>query len=66
MQFFQYVKQKLSPFEYCVSCGEKTSYRKTLDISLRYGYIQGAGQLCYACYSTAYPKDIPHVSLNEL
>lgn len=66
MRLVQYLRNILSRYEHCVSCGEKTSYRKTLDISLRYGYIQGAGQLCYECYSAAYLKDIPHVSLNEL
>ena len=35
----------------CVSCGIETQYLKTDSIYERYGYIEGAGQLCNACYN---------------
>ena len=33
----------------CVSCGTETSYKKDDNITFRYGYIEGAGQLCFTC-----------------
>ena len=36
----------------CVSCGAETSYKKTDNIEFRYGYIEGAGQLCFTCSQT--------------
>ena len=36
-------------FDMCVSCGKVTSFKKDEDITFRYGYIQGAGQLCFSC-----------------
>ena len=35
--------------EYCISCGEATSYKKSDHIDSRNGYIEGAGQLCLEC-----------------
>lgn len=34
----------------CISCGKETSYSKDVHIDMRYGYIEGAGQLCINCY----------------
>ena len=38
--------------EICVSCGAETSYKKGDDVTFRYGYIEGAGQLCFKCSQT--------------
>ena len=39
-------------YDICVICGEQTSYKKTAHIDYRYGYIEGAGQLCFTCNQT--------------
>ena len=39
-------------FDICVSCGKVTSYKKTDHTDFRYGYIEGAGQLCFVCNQT--------------
>ena len=39
-------------YDMCVSCGKVTSYKKTTHIDYRYGYIEGAGQLCFVCSQT--------------
>ena len=36
-------------YDVCVSCGQQTSYKKTDNITYRFGYIEGAGQLCFEC-----------------
>ena len=36
-------------YDICVSCGQQTSYKKTDNITYRFGYIEGAGQLCFEC-----------------
>ena len=36
-------------YDICVSCGKITSYKKTDHTDFRYGYIEGAGQLCLEC-----------------
>ena len=33
-----------------VVCGEETAVLKTTHIDFRYGYVDGAGQLCRDCY----------------
>ena len=38
--------------ENCVSCGKETSFKKSDNITFRYGYIEGAGQLCFKCSQT--------------
>ena len=38
--------------EICVSCGAETSYKKGEEVTFRYGYIEGAGQLCFKCSQT--------------
>ena len=39
-------------YDICVSCGKVTSYKKTDHTDFRYGYIEGAGQLCFKCSQT--------------
>jgi RecJ-like exonuclease len=34
----------------CVMCGKETIYLTNTPISLRVGYVEGAGQLCSSCY----------------
>ncbi len=38
--------------EICVKCGEQTSFKKSDNVLFRYGYIEGAGQLCFRCSQT--------------
>lgn len=40
----------------CVSCGEDTMYDVSTHIDERYGYIEGAGQLCAPCYDSIYSR----------
>ena len=35
----------------CVMCGCETEYEFSTHIDLRYGYVEGAGQLCTNCYT---------------
>lgn len=37
-------------FETCITCGKETNVLKTEHIDFRYGYVEGAGQLCRECY----------------
>jgi hypothetical protein len=41
----------------CVSCGAETSYKKTDHADFRYGYIEGAGQLCQTCHQSQNPEN---------
>jgi hypothetical protein len=34
----------------CIMCGEETPYDYETHIDFRYGYVEGAGQLCKDCY----------------
>ena len=34
----------------CIMCGNDSPYERHVHIDLRVGYIEGAGQLCIACY----------------
>jgi hypothetical protein len=34
----------------CVMCGEQTPYERDQHIDTRFGYVEGAGQLCRDCY----------------
>lgn len=43
-----------SDMDLCVYCRTKTEYRKDTPIKNRFGYIQGAGQLCRQCYMEIY------------
>ena len=35
----------------CVICGNETLYDFSDHIDMRYGYIEGVGQLCIECYT---------------
>ena len=37
-------------YDTCVMCGGKSHELKTTHIDFRYGYVEGAGQLCRSCY----------------
>jgi hypothetical protein len=43
-------KNEFDMFEQCIMCGEETTVLKTTHIDFRYGYVDGAGQLCRDCY----------------
>ena len=43
-------KDEFDMFEQCIMCGEETTVLKTTHIDFRYGYVDGAGQLCRDCY----------------
>jgi hypothetical protein len=37
--------------DHCVLCGVETPYDETTHVDIRLGYIEGAGQLCSACWN---------------
>jgi hypothetical protein len=37
----------------CVSCGAETAYEISTHIDMRNGYIEGLGQLCSKCHTSA-------------
>lgn len=37
--------------EHCVICNKETIYKFSDHIDMRYGYIEGVGQLCISCYN---------------
>lgn len=37
-------------YETCVMCSKETTILKSTHIDFRYGYVEGAGQLCRECY----------------
>ncbi|MFW6311540.1 MAG: hypothetical protein ACOC1K_04820 [Nanoarchaeota archaeon] len=42
-------KRKEDEYEYCVSCGKKTGYKKSTPVDKRACYERGVGQLCAQC-----------------
>ena len=44
-----FTQEESNEVEICVSCGAATSFKKNDDVTFRYGYIEGAGQLCFKC-----------------
>jgi hypothetical protein len=40
----------------CVMCGVETEYDMHTNIHLRYGYIEGMGQLCIKCRKDEEPE----------
>jgi hypothetical protein len=38
-------------FENCVMCDKLTNVPKNLHIDYRSNYVEGAGQLCFECYT---------------
>ena len=45
-----FTQEESNKVEICVSCGVQTSFKKGDDITFRYGYIEGTGQLCFSCH----------------
>ena len=54
MQMPNHLRESLP--DHCVLCGEKTEYSTLTPVSDRSGYIEGAGQLCPACFRALYRK----------
>jgi hypothetical protein len=40
----------------CVMCGVETEYNIYTNVNLRYGYIEGMGQLCVKCRKDEEPE----------
>lgn len=38
-------------FENCVMCDKLTNVPRSLHVDVRHNYIEGAGQLCFECYT---------------
>ena len=49
-------KDRGKEYEECVCCHQRLDIPKNIEIELRPFYIEGAGQLCYACYHELYEK----------
>jgi hypothetical protein len=43
-----------SEYDDCVSCGVKTSQKKTDNVNVRPYYVEGVGQLCKSCNNEVY------------
>lgn len=48
--------QPQDKYERCVLCGAMTDIPCSEHIDLRYGYVEGAGQLCRSCYQELYGR----------
>jgi len=46
----RFTQKEAEEVESCVVCGKETSFKKGDDITFRYGYIEGTGQLCFSCH----------------
>ncbi len=42
--------------EFCIRCGQPTSYYINTPIVLRRYFIEGSGQLCEKCFYELYPQ----------
>ena len=42
--------ESLDIYEKCIMCSKETTILKTTHVDFRYGYVEGAGQLCRECY----------------
>lgn len=55
-KYYEYINKKYNfmaendIYETCILCGCKTETLKSTHIDFRYGYVEGAGQLCRSCY----------------
>ena len=47
-----FTQEEAKEVEICGSWGAPTSFKKGDDVTFRYGYIEGAGQLCFKCSQT--------------
>lgn len=41
--------------ELCIRCGKETPYEVNTPITVRRYFVEGAGQLCEACFHILYP-----------
>jgi hypothetical protein len=55
--YYQYInkkynsmKEKNGIYEVCIICQKETETLKSTHIDFRYGYVEGAGQMCRECY----------------
>lgn len=48
--------KKQTEFEKCILCKKKTDVPKDTHIDVRKNYVEGAGQLCPACYNELYDE----------
>lgn len=39
----------------CIRCGSETEYEVSTPVTVRRYYVEGAGQLCEACFHILYP-----------
>ena len=44
-------------YDCCVCCGTETKYTVDTPIDQRFGYVEGAGQLCRSCYCDVYANE---------
>ena len=44
-----FIQEESNEVEICVSCRAPTDFKKSDNITFRYGYIEGVGQLCFKC-----------------
>jgi hypothetical protein len=58
-KYYEYINKKYNfmvesnpndIYEVCIICGCKTTTLKTTHVDFRYGYVEGAGQMCRECY----------------
>jgi len=56
----------------CIICGVETPYDYDTHVDMRIGYIEGAGQLCKACYdggtersNTCVPNNVIYNTPND-
>ena len=47
-------ENSVNGYDLCVSCGKQTKYLINVPIHIRYGYVEGAGQLCDDCDSKTF------------
>lgn len=50
-------------FDHCILCGVETPYKRSTHIDMRLGYIEGAGQLCSACWDAGTNRN--HIAIPE-
>jgi hypothetical protein len=43
-------------YEKCILCGVETNIEKNKNVENRYGYLEGAGQMCSKCFLDYYKK----------
>lgn len=43
-------KDEFELYENCIMCNAETTILKSTHIDFRYGYVEGAGQMCRECY----------------